>query len=351
MSQSPKQVIDSVFDRAAPDRYPSTFSAQSVAVYRAGYTMERFMNLPPAEQARFSYDTAKEHGGDFLHIGLGGTVAVAALGGKIKFRAHGPADVEEPLVKSIADLDKVDIGKVRQYHYYQTALETARHIVALAGGEYHIQTGSWGIFTQAGLFYGAERLMRAVVKDKQAVYALLDFTLEFYKSLVGGFIDLGATYGGGADPTSSGDLISKRAFEEFSLPYLRKTYEWYRSRGLKTQLHICGDINDRVDLIPDTLTDALSVDYKVDILRAAGILDGRVIIGGNADPATSILTGSPESLRREYGAIADSLEGYPYIIMPGCGIPQHTPLENIDAVNAFARSRAPAPYAHTGRRP
>ncbi|MDR2616086.1 MAG: uroporphyrinogen decarboxylase [Oscillospiraceae bacterium] len=342
--QTPKQVYDGVIKREAPERLPTTFGALSIVMRQKGYTQEQFMQLPPQEAAEFSYNVTKQYGGDNLHAGFGGTLLVAALGGKVKFRDHGSPDVEEPLINSISELDKIDIGRIKQYHYYRRGVEGAKHTIKLAGDEYNIAAGGWGVFTQAGLFYGAEQLMRATLRDKKAVYALLDFTFEVFKTAYEETIDLGMTIGSCADPTASGDLISKRVFEEFALPYLQKTYDWFKSKGLTTSLHICGDINDRIDLIPETHTDIISVDYKVDMVRAAELLDGRVVIGGNVDPASVILMEDAETVRRAYEKIIADLDGVPYIIMPGCGIPQHTPLENIIAVNELAHSTAPSPY-------
>ncbi|MDR0818429.1 MAG: uroporphyrinogen decarboxylase family protein [Oscillospiraceae bacterium] len=344
MSQTSKQVIDNVINRVAPDRLPSSFSAQSIVIRQKGYTLEEFWNLPPDEQAQINYDLTKDYGGDYLHAGFNGTLVVGALGGNVKFREHGSPDVEEPLINSISELDKIDISKIKDYFYYKQSIDAAKRTVELANGEYNIIVGSWGIFTQAGLIYGAEPLMRAALRDKPAVYALLDFTFELFKAMHEEVIDIGATVGSSGDPTSSGDMISKRTFEEFSLPYLQKTFDWFKSKGLKATLHICGDINDRIDLIPDTHTDILSVDYKVDINRAAKILDGRVVIGGNVDPASVILMEDAETVRKAYEKIIADLDGIPYIVMPGCGIPQHTPLENIVAVNELARSTVPSPY-------
>jgi uroporphyrinogen decarboxylase len=344
MAQTSKQVIDNIINRVAPDRLPTTFGAQSIVARQKGYTQKQLMDLPAKESAEFSYNVTKEYGGDYLHAGFGGTLAIDALGGKVKFREHGSADVEEPLIQNISELDKIDIGKIREYKYYQHSLEAAKYTVELSQGEYNINTGTWGVFTQAGLIYGAEPLMRATLKDKQAVYALLDYTFELFKVMVEEFIDLGATVGGCADPTASGDMISKKVFEEFAAPYLRKTYDWYKSKGLSTTLHICGDINDRIDVIPDVHTDILSVDYKVDINRAAKILDGRVVIGGNVDPASVILMEDADTVRKAYEKIIADLDGIPYIVMPGCGIPKHTPIENIVAVNELAHSTVPSPY-------
>jgi uroporphyrinogen decarboxylase len=341
-------VLESVLRGVAPERLPTTASASSVAIRKAGYTFEQFLRVDPRERARLEYDTALAYGGDYLAGGFWGTLAVEALGGRIKFREHGSPDVCAPLIENIADIDRIDITAIRRHPYYRIALDTTKLLFGLGDGKFNNQVGSWGIFTQAGLYYGAEKLLRGCLRDKSAIRALLDFTLEAFKYSQEEFVGLGATVGGSADPTASGDMISRGVFEEFALPYLQKTYDWFKSKGLSTTLHICGDINDRIDLIPDTHTDILSVDYKVDIARAARILDGRVAIGGNADPASVILAQTPEAITAAYQKIIDDLEGYPYIVMPGCGIPHLTPIENIVAINRLAHSTRPAPYTTAG---
>ncbi|SHH98500.1 uroporphyrinogen decarboxylase [Sporobacter termitidis DSM 10068] len=348
MSMTPKEVIDAVTSGRAPDRLPTTVNAQSVVVRQKGLTLEQFWQLPPKEQAELTYAIARDHGGDYLHAGFNGTLAVGALGGKVKFREHGSPDVLEPLITSISELDKIDPARVRDYYYYQQAVETAKYLIPLGNGTYHVIVGSWGIYTQAGLLYGAERLLRESIRDKAAVRALLDFTFELFKACHEEVIGLGATIGSLADPSASGDMVSKRVFEELSLPYLKKTFDWFKSKGLLTTLHICGDINDRIDLIPESGTDILSVDYKVDIRRAAEILNGRVVIGGNVDPVGVILMEDPATVRKAYQDIIAALDGYPYIVMAGCGIPQSTPLENIRIINDLAHATVPSPYKVAG---
>lgn len=71
-----------------------------------------------------------------------------------------------------------------------------------------------------------------------------------------------------SEPTASGDLISCRHFAEFALPYVIRLVKRLRDAGAPTILHICGDISDRLDLIPDTGVKCLSVDYKTDLGRA-----------------------------------------------------------------------------------
>ena len=344
MSATPRQILDSVLAGIAPERYPTTASLFSVYSRSAGYTYEQMVNMAPQEQARFEYDIVRKFGTDHLSGSLSGTLLTEALGGKIKFREHGSPDVDEPLVERVSDLDKIDITRIRRYPHYQQALETTRYLFELGAGEYNNYVHTWGVFTQAGLFFREENLMRACLRDKPAVYALLDFTFEVFKYTQEEFLDAGATIGSCADPTASGDMISKRVFEEFAAPYIQKTNDWFKSKGVHSSLHICGNIDDRIDLLPDTHVDILSVDHKVDIVRGAKILNGRVVIGGNADPVSVILDQTPADIRAYYENLITLLEGYPYIIMPGCSVSTLTPLENVLAILETAHSSRPSEY-------
>jgi uroporphyrinogen decarboxylase len=341
MAQTPKEVYKSAAKRIAPERLPTTVSADGILRRDAGYTVESFFHAPPEEQARLTIDAHDLYGGDSLYTGYSGTIAIRALGGKVVFRDHGFPDVEEPLIESISELDKIDISKIKDDFYYQSTVNTARELVRQGGDRYNIQVGSWGVFTQAGLIYGAERLMRATVKDKAAVHALLEWTLELFKACQGEIVALGGDTGSFADPSASGDMISLRTFEEFSLPYIVKLTEWFNARGLLTQLHICGDINDRIPVIADSGVDVLSVDYKVDIVKAAKTLHGKAVIGGNADPVAVILEQNADSVKKVYADTIAALDGEPYIVMAGCGIPANTPVENIRAINELAYTARP----------
>ena len=344
MSNTPREVMSQILNRVAPERFPTTASVFSVSSRLAGYTYEQFANLEPQEQADFEYNVVTKNGTDHLSGSMSGTLLTEALGGKIKFRDHGSPDVDEPLVSRVSDLDKIDITRIRKYHHYEKSLDTTRRLFKMGGDVYNNYVHTWGIFTQAGLFFGEEHLMRASLRDKSSVYALLDFTFEVFKYTQEEFITAGATIGSCADPTASGDMISKRIFEEFAAPYMKKVHDWYKSQNVATSLHICGNIDDRIDIIANTNLDILSADHKVDIVRAAKILNGRVIIGGNADPVSIIMDRTPDDVRMFYEDLIEKLDGYPYIIMPGCSVPTSTAIQNVLAMVQVAHANKPSPY-------
>ena len=344
MSTTPRQILDSVINRIPPERFPTTASVFSVYTRQAGYTYEQLVKMDPHEQAQLEIDIVRKFGTDHLSGSLSGTLLTEALGGKIKFREHGSPDVDEPLIKRVADLDKIDITRIRKYSHYEKSLEATRCLFEMGNGEFNNYVHTWGVFTQAGLFFGEENLMRACLRDKPAVNALLEFTFEVFKYTQDEFLDAGASIGSCADPTASGDMISKRVFEEFAAPFLEKTNSWYKSKGVHTSLNICGNINDRLDLLAETNVDILSVDHKVDIVRGARVLGGKVVIGGNADPVSVIMEQNPDEVRAYYEDLIEQLDGYPYIIMPGCSVSTLTPLENVLAILEVAHSHRPGAY-------
>ncbi|NIN65631.1 MAG: hypothetical protein GTO63_13240, partial [Anaerolineae bacterium] len=79
-----------------------------------------------------------------------------------------------------------------------------------------------------------------------------------------------------ADPTASGDLVSRQHFAEFALPYLQALNADTRSKGAYTLLHICGDTTDKLDLLIETGADCVSIDHKVHIERAKDIFNGKM---------------------------------------------------------------------------
>jgi uroporphyrinogen decarboxylase len=341
MSMTPQEVVRAVCAFKEPDRLPLFISARSIIRRQQGITIEQLYHASPEEQARSAMDIMRRHGGDLISAGYNGTLAVKALGGNVVFRDKGAPDVLDPLIKDIADLDKINPERIKEDYYYQVDYEVSKQLIALAGDECLVSTGFWGPFTQAGLLFGTEPLMRKCLKDKNAVRSLLDFCFELLKICSEDIIDLGAGIGSIADPIASKDMISRRIFEEFALPYLKKVYDWYASKNQLATLHICGDITDRLDLMPETGANILSLDYKVSMKTAAEMLGDKMVIAGNADPVEVIMMGTEETVRNAYLKIVEEVEGVPYVLMAGCSIPGKTPLANLKAMRDIAYQTVP----------
>ncbi|MDR2825891.1 MAG: uroporphyrinogen decarboxylase [Deltaproteobacteria bacterium] len=341
MTLTSKELMHAVANFKSAERIPINYlSPNGLFFKRLGLTDEQAFALPAEQLADIYIEGSELIKSDVVIIGLHGTLSIKAIGGKVKMRKKGPPDMEEPLLENISDLDKLDIGLLKKDYYYQKFLDTAKHTIRKVGDTKTVCTGGWAPFTLAGLIFGAEKLMRACLKDKPAVRDLMDFCVELYLKNVEDIVEAGADMVSAADPTASGDMISRRVFEELSLPYLQKIYKWVNDKKRIASLHICGNIENRLDLIPDTGTRILSMDYKVNMAKARDILGGKVVLAGNADPVGVIQMGTPEVVADTYRSAIEQAGNNAYIMMTGCSLSALTPMENIEAMTKVAYSHA-----------
>ncbi|MDR3590515.1 MAG: uroporphyrinogen decarboxylase family protein [Negativicutes bacterium] len=262
---------------------------------------------------------------------------VRLFGGSIKFRPQGNIDVTGPAFKTISAADGLDFSIIARSGWIITLLDIIAATSAKLGDRYLIGTSSWGPFTLAGQFYGVEKVMSGLYKDKQGIHALLEIMTEVAYRYLAPAVAQGAELLSVAEPTASGDLISQRHFEEYVAPYLKKLFDRLRRDGALITLHICGNITDRLATVADLGVDLLSVDYKVDLATAAKVLGNKAALAGNLNPLT-LKDGEPEALAALARRSLDEVKDFErFILMPGCDIPPATPLANVKAFLAAGR--------------
>ncbi|MBO9716084.1 MAG: uroporphyrinogen decarboxylase [Pseudoxanthomonas sp.] len=103
-----------------------------------------------------------------------------------------------------------------------------------------------------------------------------------------------------------GGVLSPSLYREFSLPYLERiARELQRGEGdTRTPLILFGKGNaPHLEALAASGTDAVGVDWLVDLSEAARRTGGKVALQGNLDPAT--LYGSPQAIAREAARVLD----------------------------------------------
>jgi uroporphyrinogen decarboxylase len=314
-------------------------SAGAWALNSNGLSLEKALDTAPEEVAETLRRAYVDVGSDILWAVSGyNNIVIGALGGKIKFRSKGTPDVVEAPVKKPSDVDAIDINRIKDDGRVRALLEISRLLVKKAGGENYVALTRWGPFTLAGLLYGAENLLRDIYKNPEGARHILDFTADLYLAYAGLYIDQGVDFVLLAEPTASGDMISRAHFEGFALPVFRKVFSQLRKAGVRTALHICGNIEDRLDLLNGIGAELISVDYKVSLARCRSVFNGRTAFAGNLNPVAVLQRETPEGVARACEeSIAAAGEGPGYLLMPGCDIPPSTPAENIKAMTRTGR--------------
>ncbi|MDR3342732.1 MAG: uroporphyrinogen decarboxylase, partial [Treponema sp.] len=79
-------------------------------------------------------------------------------------------------------------------------------------------------------------------------------------------------------------MISRKHFEEFALPAFTKVFTALQKKNVSTALYICGNIENRLDLLNGIGAQLISVDYKVSLKKCREIFNGKTAFAGNMNP-------------------------------------------------------------------
>lgn len=337
---TPKQIILDAYEGKKTERVPVTlFGAGMWSIRNYGSTFQELAN-DVGKMTDMLVTSSGKLLCDIVYAGSGyNNFHASAFGGSIKYREMGAPDLEEHLVDTVEDLEKFDYSSLDADEVIKTVNEALRETKKQIGDEYVVTMTAWGPFTLAARFVGEEAMMKATFKNPELVNKACEFTtgllIHLYEPLVkDGTLEVISL----ADPTASGDLISKKQFKEFAVPYLKKFTDWAKGHDRHTLVHICGNTTDRLDVMPDTGASCISLDHKTDIAKAKEVLHGRMCFGGNVDPVAVMLEGSPEQVgevSRDIIETAGTDGGF--VLMPGCDIPPTVPYENIEVFIRTAR--------------
>jgi len=322
------------------DRVPfALLSSGTWCVVSHGSSLKEALGLPSENMADWLYDGYTKADSGLSWAGSGyNNLVIEALGGKVKWRKKGTPDVAEALFKSSGDSKNVNPSVILENPNVRKLYDVTRLLVKKENGERLTGGGLWGPFTLAGLLFGADSLMRGIYKDRAAIEELLRFTTELYLTYIQGYIDAGAKVALIAEPSASGDMISRKHFNEVALPYIKETFRRLSGKDLVLILHICGDTTDRLDLIAQSGVHIMSLDYKVKLQAAREAFAGKIAFAGNLDPVSVVQNGSHDDIvTKTISGITEAGKDSSYIVMPGCDIPPSTRLENLQLISKTVR--------------
>lgn len=172
------------------------------------------------------------------------------------------------------------------------------------------------------LYYRALRLNKEAAHNVNR--AAMENALAFGDALVAAGADVIFI----ADPSATGDLIGRAAFDEFVLPCINTMTEHFKSRyGKPSIVHICGDAKRLGAVLQGLSAEAVSIDSIVGIPSLQSMVPDKVTMGNIS--TFTLERGEPARLAKMAG---QCLRHGVDILAPACGISPKTPLENIRAV-------------------
>lgn len=338
-----KQILlDAIHLKKTPRQPAIILSGGVWANKQIGLSLQDSFDISPTEAAENVIITNELVKSDLVWTAAGcNNLVLRAIGVKTTFSNVGvAASVDERLISSAEEVDKLDINDIERDPGIAAMLETTRILKERIGSEVLIGISQWGPMTLGGLLMGTEDFMILTMKDKEAAEYVMDFTEKLTVKYWKLFVEAGAELVSQAEPSASGDMISHKQFEKMVLPHLQSTNKAIDGQVKAKMLHICGNINRILPYLPQTGSDVISFDYKVDLKLTRETLGGKMAFAGKLDPVSVMQLGTPEQviqLTKEYIDEAESEKGG-YIVMPGCDLAPATPLENIQAMIGTAKS-------------
>jgi len=202
--------------------------------------------------------------------------------------------------------------------------------------DFALAVTSWGPFTLASNIVGMERFLLMLMESKkeaeQVVKHALNAIMEFYTPIIEAqAMDIASI----AEPSSSGDVISPEHFRKFSKPYLEQLVNFFRKRGVKVLLHICGKNDDRLEEVAEIKADCFSPGETTDFMAAKQIVGRNSALLGNVAPVDLLEKERAVKLARENMEVGFS-DSRGYILSTGCDLNPETPLENVRAFLSVA---------------
>ncbi|OPY58378.1 MAG: Uroporphyrinogen decarboxylase [Pelotomaculum sp. PtaU1.Bin035] len=331
---TPKERVKKAFERKPHDLTPvGVFLGGSWPVIHSGLTLDALIGKA-RETAKIFFEVNELLNADLIMVGTGATaLTIRALGGEIRFNPVGAPEITRELIEHESSLPKLWKMEFWNDQAVMWLVQTAKEVISMTQNQRMVLASGRAPFTLATQMYGLEKTCRAIYKNKVFIKELLEFTTHvsicYFKEMLGKGLVNGVFI---ADPTASGDVISVKHFKEFVIPYLRKVVKVVKDMGKPVMLHICGDITDRLALIPDTGVDCISVDSKVDLKKALDIVGDKVCIAGNVNPVDILQFGTTEEVAKaslDCQKQADGRNGF--VLLPGCDLASSVPLENIVA--------------------
>lgn len=315
--------------KGARVRACSVFATEFWALNRRGYGIKSLLEDPEGLLPVVAEEAQNIDSDIFFFLAGLTSVPLMVLGGRFEFPEKGAPFAEAPLVEDRDDLKELDLKKIasdaRVNQLRQASVELKRILRDRAMVAVNIRAP----FTQAAQMVGSENFMRLLYRDERFVFELLEISTEIFLAYGLPFVESGAEMIYVSDPVASGDLISRKHFERYVYPYLKKIVAEIKRLGTPVLLHICGDTADRLDLIREIEPDIMSVDHKVDLEKAGEILGQRICLAGNVDPSQVMEYGSREEVERKALECMEKAGNHRFLLMPGCEISPDTPLENI----------------------
>ena len=315
------------------DRIPVTLTASETGPLLYGIPISRCY-FSVDDMVEVETRLAEDFGIDNMGMGLGLRTLPEALGCKLKYSQNNVSYIEKPAIESYGELEGRALPDITKDGRLPILVEAFDRLADRFHEEKIISTGMAGPFTTAVSLVGTERFLRDSVRKKDEIRKLLRYSTDCVISCARDLHERLGISISLSEPMASGNIISKKQFQDLVLPYLSETVEAMNRFQGGTGIHICGKTKDRWDAIVESGISSFSIDNCENMEELIDAYGTRIGISGNVEPVDVLKNGTPEMIRQSVirclSQAVDNPKGF--TLCPGCTTPVLTPKENLIAL-------------------
>lgn len=271
---------------------------------------------------------------DSVSIGLGLQTLGGAMGSTLHYPEHGIENVEDYFLEDYDEWDKMIDPDPYNNKVLTPMLEKAIKLKERFP-DISIITGVCGPISTAVALRPVEKALRDTRRNPEKLKELIALCVDNSLRWVEAFTkEVGPAQASIADPVTCDDILSKKQFEEFNLPELKRLAAGIKEiTGSAPSMHICGHSKGLWPYFKEIGISSYSVDNCEDLAELREAIGNDMPIVGNVPPVDVLRNGTIddviESVKDCISKGATSPNGY--ILSSGCQVPIGTPKENLDA--------------------
>ena len=216
-------------------------------------------------------------------------------------------------------------------HRFDVLVETVRR----SAGRYSVHGEITSPFDYVLDDGGHQRVLLDLLDDPESVRRALETWTARVAALARGMARTGVDAIKISSPFAGAGFISPAFYGEFVLPYEREVIRSIRECGVKTYLHTCGAIRDRLELMIASGADGIEcLDPpplgNVELGEAMDLIGGRCFVKGNVDSVNVLLHGTPGEITADIRRRLDAVGGRAgFILSTACSIAPGVPRAHV----------------------
>jgi uroporphyrinogen decarboxylase len=252
----------------------------------------------------------------------------SAYGMEFEYPPDGVGKPKDVLIKSPDDISLVKPLDVESAERTKQRIDSVVKMAEQVGQTHSLLGWVEGPLAEYGDLRGIESTMMDLIDKPEMFVEAGEIIVQNAIAFAVAQLKAGADMIGIGDAAAS--LVTPDMYTGLVLPLEKRLIEAIHEAGGAVKLHVCGNISNIVEFMPQSGADIIDVDWMVPLARARELVGPDVTLCGNFNPVGVLFEGSPEEVAEEARDCLSTVPGR-FILMPGCEVPPATPEENIRA--------------------